>query len=108
MKFPHVAAACVMSSALLAGVAPAGAAACSNALAANALTSNSVAANALNSNALASNIFAPTGSSLGELNGVAVEAVSRGRIDGVEPDLWDKTREIVLYRLSQADPGDYC
>ena len=107
MKFPHVAAACVMSSALLAGVAPAGAAACSNALAANALTSNSVAANALNSNALASNIFAPTGSSLGELNGVVVEAVRRDRIDGVEPDLGDKTGEIVIDRLSQVNPGQH-
>jgi hypothetical protein len=55
MKFHHVAAACVMSAALLAGVAPAGA----------SLTLNSLTANAL----------APAGSSLGDLNGVTVEAV---------------------------------
>jgi len=117
MKFPHVAAACVMSAALLAGVAPAGAfvtcnslslnALSANSLAANALALNALALNALTQNALALNAIAPTGSSLGELNGVTVEAVSRDRIDGVEPGPGDKTGEIVLDQLSQVDPGNY-
>ncbi len=90
MKFPHVAAACVMSAALLADVAPASAFVTCNSLSQNALSANSLAANALannslsinalsinalTQNALALNAIAPTGSSLGELNGVAVEAV---------------------------------
>jgi len=81
MKFLHVAAACVMSGALLAGVAPAGAV-----LTTNVLTTNALVANAL----------APIGSSLGD----------RNRIDGVEPDPRDKTGEIVFDQLSQIDPGN--
>ncbi len=127
MKFPHVAAACVMSAALLADVAPAGAFVTCNSLSQNALSANSLAANALannslsinalsinalsinalTQNALALNAIALTGSSLGELNGVTVEAVSRHRIDGVEPGPGDKTGEIVLDQLSQVDPGNY-
>ncbi len=75
MKFPHVAAACVMSAALLAEVAPAGAFVTCNSLSLNALTVNALAFNAIAVNSLAANALAPTGSSLGELNGVAVEAV---------------------------------
>ncbi len=97
MKFHHVAAACVMSAALLAGVAPAGAALVANALVANALTLN----------ALASNALAAGGSAIADRNGVAVEAVSRDRIDGVEPNPGDKTAEIVLDQWSQVDPGSY-
>ncbi len=86
MKFHHIAAACVMSAALLAGVAPAGA--------------------KLVGNALVSNGLSAAGSAIGDLNGVTVEAVRRDRIDGVEPAPGDKTGEIALYQLSQIDPGE--
>ncbi|MGB9650157.1 MAG: hypothetical protein WCB44_34375 [Stellaceae bacterium] len=47
----------------------------SNALAGNALTSNALVANAFTSNSLSSNAVVAAGSALGQLNGVAVEAV---------------------------------
>ncbi len=80
MKLHHLVASSVMLAALLAGVAPARAALnfnslSFNALSINALAGNALAGNALTYNAVTTNGVAPTGSALGELNGVAVEAV---------------------------------
>ena len=61
--------------------------------------------NALTTNALTTNGLTAAGSAIGDLNGVAVEAVRRDRIDGVEPEPGDKSGEIALYQLSQVDPG---
>lgn len=47
----------------------------SNALTSNALTSNALLANAVTSNSLSFNAVVAAGSVLGELNGIAVEAV---------------------------------
>ena len=46
-----------------------------NALTSNALTSNALLANAVTSNSLSFNAVVAAGSVLGELNGIAVEAV---------------------------------
>jgi hypothetical protein len=45
-------------------------------LTSNALTHNSLIGNALTHNSLIGNALVPTGSQLGELNGVAIEAVT--------------------------------
>jgi hypothetical protein len=47
-----------------------------NSLMTNALVPNSLTHNALTHNSLIGNALVPTGSQLGELNGVAVEAVT--------------------------------
>ncbi len=100
MKFHHVVASTVMLAALAVGAAPAGASVTHNALTSNALTANSITHNALANNAITHNALAnnavtqhalannavtqnsltfngvaPTGSGLGELNCIAIEAV---------------------------------
>lgn len=62
-------------AALLVCVTPAGAAVQVNALTANALTGNSLIANALAQTGVPANARITSGSALGDLNGVAVEAV---------------------------------
>ncbi len=57
--------------------------------------------------AIIHNALTAGGSAIDDLNGVVVEAVRRDRIDGVEPDLGDKTGEIVIDRLSQVNPGEH-
>jgi hypothetical protein len=94
------------ASALIATIGVAGAPAHA-ALVANALVANGLAMNALTSNALAAG-----GSAIGDLNGVAVEAVRRDRIDRVAgprdaPSGKDEEEEIEFDQLSQVDPGAY-
>jgi hypothetical protein len=71
----------------------------------NALTTNGLAMNALTTNALAAG-----GSAIADLNGVAVEAVRRDRIDRVARDAASglplgEEEEIEFDQLSQIDPG---
>lgn len=78
-KFRYLALAGVLT--VFGAVAPANAALNFNALTFNALTNNSLSlnaliGNALTSNALVANGLLKTGSALGDLNGVTIEAVS--------------------------------
>jgi hypothetical protein len=56
-------------------------------------------------NSLTHNALVAGGSAIDDLNGVMVEAVRRDPIDGVDPDRGDKSGEIVIYQLSQVNPG---
>jgi hypothetical protein len=69
-------------------------------------------ANSLSFNSLTTNALAAGGSAIGDLNGVAVEAVRRDRIDRVAgprdaPSGKDEEEEIEFDQLSQVDPGAY-
>jgi hypothetical protein len=73
-------------------------------------------ANSLSFNSLTTNALAAGGSAIGDLNGVAVEAVRRDRIDRVAGPRdapsglssgKDEEEEIDFDQLSQIDPGGH-